>query len=241
VKKAFQLALFALLLSCPAWATWAVVQHTSNTCTTASQTCNIAVSSTGTGNVIVIGIGIASNAEQIVSVSGGGTYTHPATACHSADGTTRGADCAYTLASTSGTTTITVTRTDATSFGWNASATEYSFTSGPVSLDTGTPQVRDQTTTVTGPAGVTLTLSGTNDAIYQMIEGTAPTAVTSPYSTNQNFSANLGAASSINTVSGTAPTWTQTSAKAALSAIAFTETGGGASPASRLPILGVGQ
>lgn len=224
MKRLILLSMLLVSVS-PAWATWTVVQHTSIGCTSGSSTCNITVSSTGSGNVIVIGIGIVDAVEQIVSVSGGGTYTHPATGCHGVDATgPKGSDCAYTLSSTSGTTTITVTRTDATTHAWVAGATEYSFTSGPVSVDTGTPQVRDQSSAVTSPAGVTLTLAGSNDAIYQMIEGTTVTAISSPYSTNQNFTANGGFASAINTVSGTAPTWTQSSSKAALSAIAFTET-----------------
>lgn len=224
MKRLFLISMLLVSVS-PASATWTVVQHVSNTCTAASATCNVAVSSTGTGNVIVIGMGIVDATEQIVSVSGGGTYTHPATACHGSDATgPKGLDCAYTLSSTSGTTTITVTRTDATSHVWVCAATEYSFTSGPVSVDTGTPQVRDQSTSVTTPAGVTLILAGTNDAIYQMIEGATPTAVSGTYSTNQNFSGNGGFASLINTATGSVPTWTQTSSRAALSAIAFTET-----------------
>lgn len=218
------LLLLLLLCSLPSWATWTVVQHKiSGACTASSSTCAVTVTSTGTGNVIVIGMAIASNVEAIVSVSGGGTYSHPA-GCNGTSGSTFGTDCAYTLASTSGTTSITVTRTDATTHTWRVAATELSFTSGPVSVDSGSPQTRTQTTAVTNPAGVTLTLTGSNDAIYQMILSTTPSAITSPYSTNVDFSGPGGFAVSINTVSGTAPTWTTASSAAALSAIAFTET-----------------
>jgi hypothetical protein len=185
-------------------------------------------------------MGIASTAEQIVSVSGGGTYTHPATACHGTDSVGKGTDCAYTLASISGALTITVTRTDATSFAWRIGATELSFTSGPVSVDSGTPGINDVTVATTTPAGVALTLAGTNDAIYQMIEGGLPSAISSPYSTNVDLGTLQAFASAINTVSGIAPTWTQNSSRACMSAIAFTETAAAAGP-SRLPLLGVGN
>lgn len=217
----------SLCCSLPSWATWTVVQHKKSTaCTTSSATCSVTMTSTGTGNVIVIGFTLVGDInEQIVSVSGGGSYTHPA-GCHATDSAgTFSSDCAYTLASTSGTTSITVTRTDATTFGWTVAATELSFTAGPVSVDTGTPQVRDQSTNTTTPAGVTLTLAGSNDAIYQIIKGTGTvSAATSPYDVNNDFLTSSGFATAINTVSGTAPTWTQSSnGKAALSAIAFTE------------------
>lgn len=235
------IVVMVMCLSSQMWATWTVVQHKiSSACSTVSSTCAVTVTSTGAGHVIVIGMGIQLNTDQIVSVSGGGTYTHPATACHGADSTVKGTDCAYTLSSTSGTTSITVTRTSTTAVNWTVAATELSFTSGPVSVDTGTPGVRDQTTTTTSPAGVTLTINGTNDAIFQMITGTTLTAVTSPYSTAVDFLTNYGFATSINSVSGVAPTWTQTSSRASLSAIAFTETVAG-TVVPKMMLLGVGQ
>lgn len=239
MKRAFQLSVLALFLSCPAWATWTVVQHKISTaCSTVGTTCAVTVTSTGSGHVIVIGMGVLDNTDQIVSVSGGGTYTHPAT-CHAVDLLVKGTDCAYTLSSTSGTTSITVTRTAASGNNWTVAATELSFTNGPVSVDTGSPGTRDQTTTVTNPAGVTLTLAGSNDAIYQIITGTSPTAISSPYNTNSDFLSGEGFATAINTVSGTAPTWTQSSSRACLSAIAFTESAATSTP--RLTLLGVGQ
>jgi hypothetical protein len=69
-------------------------------------------------------------------------------------------------------------------------------------------------------------LAGSNDLIVQMIWGLTPTAISSPYSTNSDFTSNGGFAAAINTTSGTAPTWTQTAATSVVSAIAFTETTG---------------
>jgi hypothetical protein len=203
--------------------TWAVVQQaiSSGACTFSSATCNLTVASTGSGHLIVVTMGIAGTGEYITGVSGGGTYTEFAgNTCAGQDSSGLGTDCAYTLSSTSGATTITVTRTNTTSYAWRISMTELSSTAA-MSLDSGCPQVRDQTTGTASPAGVTLTLAGANDVIIQNIWGGVMSAISSPYNSYASFSADLGTAASLNTLSGTAPTWTQASSKAALSAVCF--------------------
>jgi hypothetical protein len=228
MKRIFLISM--LFLAVPSWAAWTVVQHNVKSCLATSATCAITVASTGTGNVIAIGMSVGNNTDLIVSVSGGGTFTHPATACHAVNSTTRGSDCAYTLASTSGATSITVTRTAAVS-AWQIGIAEYSFTSSPVSLDTGTPQIRTQASAVTSCPGVALTLAGTNDVIFQIDSSANPSSISTPFLFISDFSGNGGGyASSINTIGGAAPTWTQSSAASALSAIAFTETGGAPTP-----------
>ena len=206
-------------------ATWAVVQQVTSSvsCTTTNATCNLTVASTGSGHLIVVAMGIAHTGEYITGVSGGGTYTAFAgntCAGQETSGGVLAVDCAYTLSSTSGATTITVTRTDTTSYGWRIGMIELSSTAA-MSLDSGCPQVGDQTTSTTSPTGVTLTPLGVNDVIIQNIFGNVPTAISSPYNTYSSFSQNLGVGASLNTLSGTAPTWTQTSGKAALSAVCF--------------------
>jgi hypothetical protein len=194
-------------------------------------TCSIAVNSTGSGNVIIIGFSAGSftftSEERISGVSGGGTYPHPSE-CAGYDSTAgRFTHWAYTLSSTSNATTITVTRSSTNGVAWYISVTELSFTSGPLSVDAiGTV---DDTTGSTSQPGVALTLRGTNDAIVQIINGGAnQTSVFSPpganYSSYTNFADHCGFATSINTTSGAAPTWTsQGSLRAAGSAIAITE------------------
>lgn len=224
MKSILRFAAFFLALSCPAWATWTVVQHVlSGACGTTSNTCAVTVASTGSGNVIVVGIGIGSTTQHITAVSAGGTFTIPPSACFSTDTAGKGTDCAYTLSSSSGVTSITVTRSNTSSAAWRVGITELSFTSGPVSVDTGSPQTRDQTVSTTTPAGVALTLAGSNDAVFQIINGVSPTNVSVPYNTASDFGSNAGFATNINTTDGTAPTWTQSNGHAALSAIAFTE------------------
>lgn len=223
----FVLAL--LCLSCPAWATWTVVQHAllSSNCTATSNTCALTVSSTGSGHLIIVGMGIGAVGEYITGISdGGSTYVVNSgnlagNACAGQDaGAPYGSDCGYTLSSASGETTITVTRTDATSYLWRISATEYSFTASSIAFDV--VGNRDQSTNTTSPAGVTLSLTGSNDAIYQLDSTGSPSAISALY-TVSDFAAHLGAASCYSSCTGTAPTWTQLTNHAALSAIAFTE------------------
>jgi hypothetical protein len=219
------LVIFILFCCCPpSWATWTLVHNSANTaCVTSSTTCNITTTATGTGNVIIIVMNIGDTTSTIQSVSGGGTYSLcAASACHASDATvTKSLDIAYTLASTSGTTTITVTRNGGT-IGWGCRALEYSFTNGPVVLDV--VGVRDQSTNSASPAGVALTLSGTNDVIVQALFGSTPTAISGSYTNPATFQSNTGYGGWINTSDGTAPTWTQTAAHAVLTAIAIKET-----------------
>jgi hypothetical protein len=188
------------------------------------------VSSTGSGNVIVVGFSGGSAVlpaqEKISSVSGGGTYTHPA-GCAGYDSVAgRFTDCAYTLSSTSGATSITVTRNSTNGVNWYISVTELSFTSGPVSVDA--IGAVDDTTGLRSQLGVGLTLGGTNDAIVQIINGGATeSSISSPTGASYsytNFADHAGFATAINTTTGAAPTWTsQVALRAAGSAIAITE------------------
>jgi hypothetical protein len=227
------LGIAVLSFSPSAWATWTVVQHAGTIlggCTQSSNTCSISVSSTGSGNVIVVGFSAGSITipaqEKISSVSGGGTYTHPA-GCAGYDSVAgRFTDCAYTLSSTSGATSITVTRNSTSGVNWYISVTELSFTSGPVSVDA--IGVVDDTTAGTSQPGVGLTLGGSNDAIVQIINGGAnETSISSPTGASysySNFADHAGFATAINTTTGAAPTWNSVgSLRAAGSAIAITE------------------
>ena len=204
--------------------TFTVTQFAVNTaCTATSQTCDVTVSSTGSGHVLAAGTVLNINDGGITAVSGGGTWALcPASGCYQTDNNARTTDLAYCLSSTSGATTITVTRTTTTSATWQAAVWELSFTGSSASLDTFGK--RQQSTATTSPAGVTLTLTGSNDAIIQIIRtgGTTPSAISAPYNLHAG-SGGAGWAESINTVSGTAPTWTTGSGRAALSAIAFAE------------------
>jgi hypothetical protein len=181
--------------------------------------------------------------EYITAITDGSSATYvvnsgplAGNACAGQDsGAPYGSDCGYTLSSKSGYSVITVTRTDSTSYIWRISATEYSFTASSIAFDV--VGNRDQSTNSTSPLGVALTLSGSNDVIYQLDGTGVPSAISSPYNTYADFGAHLGAASSINTNSGAAPTWTQSNNHAALSGIAFKEVAAGGGSRRRAEVI----
>lgn len=225
-----RLILFLLLLSSPAWATISVTQHliSSSNCGATSQTCNLTITSTTAGNLGFASIHIGVATEFITSISGGGTWVAPG-GCQGVDtGAAKATSCAYNLTLTGGTTSITVTRTSTTNAGtWRVYFAEIhtDLTGGSFTLDTNAGAVgnRDQSTSVTNPAGVALTLNGANDALFQTICGVTPSAINGSYTTS-DFSGSGGYGIAINTATGTAPTWTTGSGKAGLGGIGFTET-----------------
>ena len=217
---------------------FSMYQHVTASCTAASQTCAITVTSTGSGHTGIIAMGTATT-DVITGVSGGGTYTIP-TGCQLTDNGVKTVSCAYTISTTSGATTITVTRTSATSATWRAYYLEIGSTNSIV-IDTGASNglgTRDQSTTLTTPAGVALTLSAScNCTVVQFIFGTGVTAVAGSGNTYVgDFTSNAGFAYSINTGVGAAPTWTQTSSRAAVGAIAVKESTGGGGGTSPRPL-----
>jgi hypothetical protein len=220
------LAISVLLwFTCPAWAgTWALVNNAAaSSCSSSLATCAVTVTSTGTGNLLVAVGFFGNTTDNFTAGSGGGTWASgPITNCHGSDASIgKGTDILYALSSTSGTTSITLTKSGS-SGAWVVRIMEYSTTAGPAVFDT--CGNRDQSTTVTNPVGPTLTLGGANDVIVQGINGGAPTAISGSYTNPATFLVNNAHAGWINTSSGTAPTWTQTSSRAVLSAIAFEET-----------------
>jgi hypothetical protein len=224
MKRLILLFLLLLCLSSIANASFTLTQISNvTTCTTTSATCDATVASTGTGHLLVVGMTGTIN-EPIVSVSGAGTWSLCASSsCFVIDNSNKSSDLAYCLSSTSGVTTITVTRGSTTSNTWKVAVWEISFTGASVALDT--QGTRAQTTNSSSVVGVALTLTGSNDIIFQLIKAGATTVnnISSPYTRNKT-SAESSWASSLDTVSGTAPTWTLNSAlRAAMSALAFKE------------------
>lgn len=218
--------LLFLVFALPCWATWTAVAKNSHTCSNATNTCNLTVTSTGTNHVILIGVHYVSSGGQLTisSVSGGGSYTAPAGCASYLASQIIGAACAYTLASTSGATTITVNLSANVSNAWDIDAREYSTTSTAAFDVVGTSQPASSAT----PAGVTLSLTGTNDVIFQLATTVnAVTAVNSPWSATLETQNGNGYADSINTGSGTAPTWTcSSSSLSVMAAIAIKEAAG---------------
>jgi hypothetical protein len=195
-------------------------------CGSASSTCAITVTSTGTGHFGII-TWQTDSTTTLSSVSGGGTWTVPA-GCTFTNGLSVG--CAYNLTLGSGVTTVTLTWTNA-SPGSPTSAWFYeeSFTGSSVSLDNGSSgglgTVNNTSSSTTQP-GVALTLACSNCAIFQAeVEGGGqPNSINGSYTLDSGV-AFRGTAHILNTASGTAPTWTLSASATNLGgAIAIKET-----------------
>jgi hypothetical protein len=198
--------------------TFALVHDTyKNTCG-GGASCVITVPATGTGNLLVA-VELNSGSATISSGTNGGTWVH-CTGCQQFDASAGSTDMAYVLASTAGVTSITITNAANVGAFFAIRLLEYSYTNGPIAFDVA--GVADRTT-CTACAGITLTLTGTQlEAIIQSAVPTnAFTAVSGTYTNPADFT-DGGIAGSLNTSSGTGPTWTQnTTGTAAMSAIAF--------------------
>ena len=200
------LTLLGLSFVPDASATFTFVQVATGTfCAGGSTSCSVTVTSTGAGHLGYI-FSQYSNATALTITSvtgGGGTWVIPAS-CNAVDSNSNGTACAYVLSTASGATTLTVNFSGASANGIAVSFYEESFTGGSVVLDScGTIS---RASSSTSQLGVALTISGTNDVIFQgATVSTSTTAISSPYGHLDGFTA---AASLENTVSGTAPTWT---------------------------------
>lgn len=167
-----------------------------------SNTCTVTVASTTAGSLQVM-TAMSSQAGQnwIVSVSGAGSWSCPVID-NNANGSISGC---YNVNSTAGVTTLTITSTPGGQY--NVRVWEYSFTGGPVSLDTSTSN--GNLTPATTQAGVTLTPHGSNDVIVQwVLSGAQPTSISGPYGNFAAQNSTSGWADLENTTSGTAPNWT---------------------------------
>ncbi|HEX4133619.1 MAG TPA: hypothetical protein VHY84_03275, partial [Bryobacteraceae bacterium] len=158
---------------------------------------------------------------KVTAVSGGGTWVH-APNCGANTGNNL-VDCWYALNSTPGATTITGTVSDS---GLARQMEFYEFSVGSgcsASLDASGSAANNNSSALSQP-GITLPLTGTNDVIVQQIYANAYIAsISGGYleSTAPNIRA---AASSLNSNSSTAPTWTlASSAAAVMDAIAISE------------------
>jgi hypothetical protein len=127
---------------------------------------------------------------HISSVSGGGTWVAPAGCISTIPSTSHTISCAYVLSSTAGATSLSITMSGnaTTAFGFSEIAT----TGAAFTLDA----VANATNSASfSPGGILLTLSGTNDAIFQSIAVAGGTSGASwyPLSNDWEFSQNNAA------------------------------------------------
>jgi hypothetical protein len=212
-------------LALPASATTALVQHPAVVaCGTSVTTCTLTVSALGIGNFAAVVCSFANTTGTMSSMTGGGTNWVRNAGSRATDTTAAvGIEAMYQTVLTVADTSVVVTF-NAAQTGARCQLVEYSHTLDVVMLDT--VGSRDQSSAVTNPAGVTLTLAtnGSDETIVQYIvsAGTV-SAISGSYTNPADFSTTFGVAGVINTNSGTAPTWTTTSGRAALGALAFRE------------------
>lgn len=240
MPKALSSCLIIAALSLQALATCTQVQHAVNTaCSSGSATCNITTSATGSGNAIVAWFTNNNAAGQsITGVTGGGTYSH-CTNCTGSDTTaTLSTDIFYTLSSSSGSTTTTVTRS-ATGQAWKAGMVEVSGTSLALDFSNNI----DNSTGANPQNGVTPTIGGTNDCMFQIAAGGGTITSVGVYTkvdpgTNQG----IAFAQLLNSTSTSPPTFGfAVNQNLSASGIFLKETGGTPGHNSQLPTLGVGN
>ncbi len=224
-----KLLLFLGLLTCslPSWASWTLIQKpVLNPCST--NPCNLTVSSTGSGHVIVVWV-ISSVNQTISSVSGGGTYIHCLN-CAAGNGTTGYVDMSYTTSSTSGTTSISITMSSS-SPGAPVGMYEFSTTGTPAFDVSGSLIDSSNCTSCLAPS---LTQTGTNDAGVGVAScGQACSGVSGSGWTNDNSNpTGDGVISTVNMTSFVRPSFTQSPTGQLTSAMILINDGG----ASTLPL-----
>lgn len=235
------LLIFALLFSLPSWATWAVVQHTCNAACASGTSCNITVSTPGTGNLGVVKMIIDNPGatSRISTVSGGGTYTNSTAGATKTQGAI---DAAYTFATTASGTTVTVNITPTSGAAWRACYEEFSSSTGSIALDTGATPQANNTVTSAAPVGPALTVSGANLAISTaMLWSGTLTGASGSYSTGVDVPNGNGSARAINVSVGTGASWLPiTNGSGGGLSIAFKEAAAGGAKTCTLTLMGAG-
>lgn len=176
-----------------------------------SPSCSLSIPATGSGHLLYLQSGTLSG-NHVSAASGGGTWVAPSGtgSCQIAiPSTSSSLGCAYALSSAPGATSINITMSGNTP---NASFAfwEVASTSGPFSFDA-------QGSAVNSPsynqAGVPLTLTGTNDAIFQAIFIPGGTSGVSFYpiaytpGSDGFFDTNAAQSTLLNASSGVVPVW----------------------------------
>lgn len=197
--------------------TWTIVQFKyrdslgggtgGGTCATGGTTCAVTVASITATNQLVAFANAGNGFSVTLSSVNGETWSNCPTSCATGDSGAGWVDGKYVLSATGGETSFTCTFSSAPGAYVGCGIIEYHYTGASASIDVTGSADR---TTCTSCAGVTLPLTGSNDAILQWaLPAQTLSAVTSPYSTNAHFYSGSGEAVSLGTASGTAPTWTQ--------------------------------
>lgn len=184
-------------------------------CTVPASSCSVTFT-TAAGHSYFASATTISNL-TISSISGGGTWSLcPASGCHVYSSGTGNEDMAYNPSSSSGSTTITVnlSGSESTYIGINIIDIGTGSGGSPVALDA----YGVSSPNSANPAGVTLSLSGTRDAIVQ-VNASVATSGACTWTFVGGSGSNI--CYKVNTSSGAAPTWTSTGGQQLNAAIAL--------------------
>lgn len=195
--------------------TWTFYQHTKGDnpagCN-ASLTCSLTITSTGSGHVgiMVVGVGQPGSTSTYSSMTcGTGTWVNNTASSGHAVGVGE-TFMIYNLTLQSGITTCTVTLATATPGAWGLDFIEAGWSGSSVTYDTGA--WAHNTCTAFACPGEALTLTGTSDLIIQSAIGDngTCTAINGAYTQFFDTAATtqMTFAGAKNTATGTAPSWT---------------------------------
>jgi hypothetical protein len=238
MRRLLTVIFIMLSLAASGRATFSLVQKPSSSCSGCSTATLTLTQATGTGNLLILVVGGTNGTSGDISTGtppgSGGTWVI-GTTCHTTNGTVFGlSSCAWVLSSTGGVTSIFITFTATNTYRYGL--LEYHYTGSSVAFDVAGTSVH--TSNTTSQVGPTLSLTGTNDVIINGVVMTVTstiTSISSPYTqppdiSDTGSSQALGASSVLNSTTGTGPTWTTGSSSSICFALAFKETGGGATP-----------
>lgn len=167
MKRFLLIIAFALMLCGYSSATMTRVQH--KTKTACGTSCAVTVTSTGTGNLLVAGCfaPTTTTSKGCTAVSGGGTWVHP-TGCVATSSTAIGlTDFWYSLSSTSGATTVTVTFGNANGTANEVWVEEISSTATPFTF--GACAVLSNQAATSSPSIPTISPSGVANAMFGVV------------------------------------------------------------------------
>lgn len=191
-----------------------------------SPSCSVSIPSTGSGHLLYIEAGDIVNS-HIASISGGGTWVFPSgsNSCAITLSPNQALSCGYVLSSTAGTASLNITMSGSGSVSF--AIWEISTASGSFVPDTQGSATNLGSVTLS-PSGVALTLSGTNDVIFQSIFAPGGTSSVTLYPLGyqnglgqQFFNNQAGHAALLNTTDGTAPQWATENIVTTVTGVAF--------------------
>ena len=190
--------------------------------------CTLTIPFTGSGHLLYLEVGDINNA-HIVSISGGGTWVIPggSNSCAIVLSPNQALSCGYILSSTAGATSLNLTMSGSGAIAY--AVWEIATTSGSFALDTqGSTQ---NPATGFNPRGQALTLTGTNDVIFQSIFAPGGTSSVTLYPMGYIngqgqlfFNNQAGLAALLNTTNGAAPEWATENVPTTVFGVAFKAT-----------------